>query len=325
MEKRIHDLYNDHILHQAIERFDVEMVAELDGFENFVYAVRRKKKEFILRIGHDLHRDGRMVAGEIEWINYLHHHGVSVPETNPAVAHLPAADGSQFHAVLFEKVKGHPPLHADWVNGLLGRVGGLLGQMNRLARDFVPADPLARRPEWYAEEEGFAEKFLPPSEAKVIEKHNHLVAYLRRLPTPPEAYGMVHQDVHGGNFFVGEDGQITLFDFDDCQYCWFAQDVAMALFYVLPHDCRSEKDRAFARDALKQLLAGYSQQYTLEPRWIAEIPVFLKQREIDLYIAIHRSMDLDNLDPWCTSYMNGRKEKIENDVPYVEIDFKTLE
>jgi hypothetical protein len=34
---------------------------------------------------------------------------------------------------------------------------------------------------------------------------------------------------------------------------------------------------------------------------MAEIPRFLKQREIDLYIAIHRSMDLDHLDAWCAS------------------------
>ena len=46
---------------------------------------------------------------------------------------------------------------------------------------------------------------------------------------------------------------------------------------------------------------------------------FLKLREMDLYIVIHRSLDLDDLDPWCASFMDNRKVKIENDVPYVEL------
>ncbi len=49
--------------------------------------------------------------------------------------------------------------------------------------------------------------------------------------------------------------------------------------------------------------------------------IFLKLREIDLYIAIHRSLDLDDLDPWCASYMKNRREKILNDVPYVDMEF----
>jgi len=53
-----------------------------------------------------------------------------------------------------------------------------------------------------------------------------------------------------------------------------------------------------------------------------QIPYFLKLREMDLYVIIHRSCDLDNLDPWCASFMDNRKYKIENDVPYVALDWE---
>ena len=47
--------------------------------------------------------------------------------------------------------------------------------------------------------------------------------------------------------------------------------------------------------------------------------------EIDLYALIHRSFDVENLDdPWCARYMDGRKEKIENEVPYIEFDWDSL-
>ncbi len=60
--------------------------------------------------------------------------------------------------------------------------------------------------------------------------------------------------------------------------------------------------------------------------WLKEIPHFLKLREIDLYAIIHRSFDVDNLedDPWVANYMRGRKEKIENDVPFIDFAFDRL-
>jgi len=68
-------------------------------------------------------------------------------------------------------------------------------------------------------------------------------------------------------------------------------------------------------------MEGYSRENALDVSWLQQIPYFLKLREIDLYIIIHRSFDINDLDPWCTSYMKNRRQKIENDVPFVDIDF----
>ena len=68
-------------------------------------------------------------------------------------------------------------------------------------------------------------------------------------------------------------------------------------------------------------MEGYRRENTIAPEWLGQIPNFLKMREIDLYIVIHRSFDLDDLDPWCTSFMDNRKYKIENDVPYLMLDW----
>ncbi len=45
---------------------------------------------------------------------------------------------------------------------------------------------------------------------------------------------------------------------------------------------------------------------------------------IDLYILVHRSLDLNDLNPWAASFMNRRALQIEADVPYVDIDFSGL-
>ena len=40
-----------------------------------------------------------------------------------------------------------------------------------------------------------------------------LIGHLEMLPMDRESYGLIHQDAHGGNFFVHE-GRMTLFDFE---------------------------------------------------------------------------------------------------------------
>jgi hypothetical protein len=55
------------------------------------------------------------------------------------------------------------------------------------------------------------------------------------------------------------------------------------------------------------------------------LSTFLKLREIDLYVVIHRSFDVNKVDDlWAARYMKGRKQRIENDVPYIDLDFESL-
>jgi Ser/Thr protein kinase RdoA (MazF antagonist) len=113
-------------------------------------------------------------------------------------------------------------------------------------------------------------------------------------------------------------GRITLFDFDDCTYSWLINDIAIVLFYIV---MGAEDQAAFTKDFMTHFLSGYRAENHLEEKWLIEIPSFLKLREIDLYAVIHRSFDVDNIDhPWVAMFMNNRKERIENDVPFIDFD-----
>jgi hypothetical protein len=58
---------------------------------------------------------------------------------------------------------------------------------------------------------------------------------------------------------------------------------------------------------------------------LAELPYFLKLREIDLFAAILYTMGENPDDEWGRNYMNGRRAKIENEIPYIEYDWDSLE
>jgi Ser/Thr protein kinase RdoA (MazF antagonist) len=325
MEKRIKGRFNDHILRQAMRFFDIEdgHIRLLDGFESFIYEFDRHEASFILRIGHSLRRSENLIRGEVDWTNYLYQGGASVAKAiltidGELVAPIPDNHGGHFLATAFEKADGKPPGNEQWGASLYERYGRLLGRMHALAKTYVPTDPAWKRPEWDDPEMLAIESWLPNSEFLVLDKYRILKSYLDNLPKSRESYGLIHQDAHAGNLFVDDMGRITLFDFDDCTYSWLINDIAIVLFYIV---MGAEDQAAFTKDFMTHFLSGYRAENHLEEKWLIEIPSFLKLREIDLYAVIHRSFDVDDIDhPWVAMFMNNRKERIENDVPFIDFD-----
>jgi len=99
-------------------------------------------------------------------------------------------------------------------------------------------------------------------------------------------------------------------------------DIAIVLFYAA---LGQEDMPQFTREFMTHFLHGYRQENNLDPKWFKEIPYFLKLREIDLYAVIHRSFDVENIkDPWVAYYMRGRKQRIEEDIPFIDFHFEEL-
>jgi Ser/Thr protein kinase RdoA (MazF antagonist) len=202
------------------------------------------------------------------------------------------------------------------------RYGRLIGRIHALTRDYKPANPAWKRPEWDDPEMLDILGWLPESESMVLDKYLNLKAHLDSLPKSKESYGLIHQDAHAGNFFLDDLGRITLFDFDDCTYSWFINDIAIVLFYIV---IGSEDQAAFTKEFMTHFMFGYREESQLDAEWLIEIPSFLKLREIDLYAVIHRSFDVNNINhPWVAMFMKDRKQSIENEVPFIEFDFSSL-
>ncbi len=329
MEKRIKDRYNKAILREAMRRYSIapDRIRLLDGFESFMYEFERDAGEYILRIAHSLRRNEPLIQAEVDWINYLAAGGASVhrailSENDRLVEALDDGQSGQFLATAFVKATGRPPWEVGWSPGLYERYGQLLGRMHALTKGYRGANPARQRPQWDDDIMLDPLPSLPAAEGAVLTKFQALLAYLRSLPRDSQAYGLIHFDAHGGNLFIDDEGTITLFDFDDCCYSWFINDIAIVLFYIVMWQ---PDVPAFTWEFMTHFLRGYRRENRLDPRWLLEIPHFLKLREIDLYAVIHRSFDVDNLDdPWCERYMRGRKERIEDDVPYIDFDFASL-
>ena len=325
VEDQIRERYSQKTLEQALSAYgiDPDHILELDGFESFIYKYQRGEEKGILRVTHSIRRTPEQINGELDWINFLKRGGAGVAKAIPAVngSLLITIDdevGGVFIANIFERARGEPH-QGDWTQEFLLEYGCQLGLMHQLTVGYKPSDPAWKRPEWDDPIHLDVIDFIPPDEIKIKEIYHGLVDETRSLPKDPYSYGLIHQDAHRGNFFVDEKGQITFFDFDDSSYSWFVEDIALALFYGV---MGQEDPTGFTRQFLEGFLPGYYSEFDLDPDWFEKIPLFLKRRELDLYAVIHRSFDLNNLDdPWCRWYMEGRKEKLESGIPYLDFDF----
>jgi Ser/Thr protein kinase RdoA (MazF antagonist) len=329
MDPQIIKRYNDDILSEAMQRYGIRKneIKLLDGFESFMYEFHRPQDgEFILRVSHSGRRTPQMIAGEVDWINYLARGGANVARAilsnrGKLVEAVDDGHGEQFLATAFIKAQGSPSGETQWTAEFVRHYGQVIGRIHALTKDYTPSQPSWRREEWDAPGNLDIEKWMPPSETTALQKFQELMTHLETLPKDRDSYGLIHQDAHGGNFFVHQ-GQITLFDFDDCVYGWFIYDIAMVLFYAAMF---KEDMSAYTLRFMRDFLHGYSLENELDPIWLEELPYFMKLREIDLFAQIHFSFDLEQDNgPWITGYMQGRKERIDAGLPYIDFNWESL-
>lgn len=330
MDPKIVQRYKDEILNEARKRFDIDAdhIHLLDGFESYIYEFSRPDGDYILRIGHSIRRKTEHILGEVDWINYLAEGGAGVSKAIPSaygqlVEFIDDHQGGFFMATAFIKAPGRHPSKTYWNPRLFQAWGKLLGRIHTLSKDYIPSNSSWKRYEWDSAENVQVAEWLPADDGVVLNKFQELMDYLESLPKDRESYGLIHQDAHAGNLYVDSNYDITLFDFDDCVYSWYIYDIAMVLFYsLMGYETNQEQIGTFSR----HFILGYNLENSLDPAWLEEIPFFLKLREIDLYAQINFAFGgFENVeDSWCQNYIQGRKRRIEEDIPYIDYDWTTL-
>lgn len=333
MDSKIIACYNDSILQETMRRYGIakDQIKPLDAFESFIYEFERDGAGYILRIGHSFRKSEALIQGEVDWINYLARGGVSVARAIPSesgqlVEVIDDGQGGQFLATAFVRAVGQPPWDAGWTSERYENYGRLIGRMHALSVDYQPVSAW-KRPEWEAESLNFIEQYLPATEVIAHQEYRSLLEHLSSLPKDKTSYGLVHQDAHQNNFFMDADGAITLFDFDDCAYSWFINDIAIVLFYISmdAEELGFPTVAAFTQEFMTHFLRGYRQAYSLDSKWFKEIPAFLKLRELELYAVVHRDFDVNNInDAWIANFMHDRKSRIDQGMPFIEFDFESL-
>ena len=315
---------------EAARRYGVsiaDLAPMVGGHVTHVYSFTRDGKDYVLRVTPPNEEiDLPATRAILSWMRFLAEGGAAVAtpvhSQNDALIEPVVQAGQTYIAVAFEKapgIRGEELTFDQWTDALFTRLGQTAGRMHALAKGYTPSNVALRRPDWDVAGNCFHPlESLPPSEAIIAEKRARVFEYVQTLPKDDNSYGMIHADLHGGNFFVDvATNTITVFDFDDCAYGWYVMDIAMSVFDMLV--LYPGKDRAaFATRFLRSYLTGYRAENTLDAFWLGQLPHFLKLLEIGVYTQVYAYHDPADTESWVGRFMANRRFRIEHDIPYID-------
>ncbi|PGB03021.1 phosphotransferase enzyme family protein [Bacillus toyonensis] len=292
MEIAVERVFTKEILKRAASLFHVTVGEKpLGDFENYIFKAQDKNDEdYVLRLTHSSHRSKKEVEAELDFLRYVAENGAKVAgplysTSQNLVEEIVAEDGTFFFASLFiyakgEQVKGEGSPY--WGNAYFEAWGKAIGQLHRLTMNYPKTD---YRDTWEEDESSIVNEL---EDEKVKEIAAVLMEEIKALPIERETFGLMHGDIHPGNFHY--DGkELTIFDFDDAAYNYFIHDLAMVLYYsVLFTTWTVEEKTTFARKQLQVLRKGYEYEHRLADSWYESLPLFLRLRDIGLYGTLQK-------------------------------------
>ncbi|SCY79830.1 Ser/Thr protein kinase RdoA involved in Cpx stress response, MazF antagonist [Paenibacillus polysaccharolyticus] len=329
MEKRLKELFTKEVLHEAAQRFNIiqSSLKDLQGFQNFVYFGKSNDESIVLRITHKSHRTEKEIVSEIDFINHLSSHHVSVSKAKTSIhgKFVEAISDGEFYATSFEFSSGRKAKIAEESDLFYQRIGGHAGRVHSFSKTSNLIHHLNRR-QWHEKEFLIHMKeYLPAELSYVMDKYEILKRKLSQLPKNTDSYGMIHGDLNHGNYLNVED-DVVFIDFDEAEYSWFVSDIAIPLFYEIPIPwvVDGKQRLEITKRYYYNFMDGYVKENTIDNAWLKLIPDFINLRQSGVVSAIYRSYNFDNYNNWSDWDKEALKfylNNIEHDIPYIDMDF----
>ena len=332
------------ILEQAIKLFSLEDYdcCEVEGHEggrNRIFICSKDgKKKFVLRISATGDRTENDYLAETEFVRFLAKNEAPVadviPSANGKLVEVLDADGtgaddagtSPVFISLFEYAKGMlladnayryregAPLSEYFFN-----TGKALGKIHALSKNFEPvADH--RRPDYFDKYNmEYLGRLIPDKYSELKSAIAACLETFLALPTDTQSYGLVHFDFSDGNYHIDMDtGAITVFDFDNCLYCWYMFDLANLWLHNegwTRQETDPKKRFVIMQQCFDLQLQGYKTETELPDELQEKLPLFIDMVLIENIVdefecAAREGQELDYED------IEDAAECLINGIPY---------
>ncbi|MBQ3979321.1 MAG: phosphotransferase [Lachnospiraceae bacterium] len=332
------DKKTNNILNQARELYqlngyELQAVAGHEGGRNDIYICSRGgEKKYVLRISATGDRTEEDYLAETEFVHYLAEGGALVADVIPSksgrlverIASENATDKAVTFVSLFEFAKGMllsdngyryregAPLTEYFYN-----IGKTLGAIHRLARKFTPKH---RRADYFDKfNMDYIGQLIPDEYAELKAAIADRIRQFRELPRTSDNYGLVHFDFCDGNYHVDmSNGDVTVFDFDNCCYCWYMFDLA----HLWTHGIgwfMQERDASKRREGMEwyfnHILSGYRSETDVSEEELSRLPLYIDMTIIESVVdefecAAREGEDVDPED------IENEAECLINGIPY---------
>ena len=265
-----------------------------EGGRNQIFVCSKNdEKKFVLRISSTGDRTEKDYLAETEFVHYLAENGApvadAIPSVNGKLVETVEDDGATVFISLFEYARGMllcengyryregAPLEEYFYN-----TGKVLGKIHELSKQFEPTVD-HRRPDYFDKYNmEYINNLIPdaPTIYSVLKKA--IVTRLEKfhkLPTDSQNYGLVHFDYSDGNYHIDmTNGNITVFDFDNCMYCWFMFDLANLYLHGegwFRYESDPSKREAGMKHYFNTILKGYKSETSISDDLLNQLPLFI--------------------------------------------------
>ncbi len=271
--------------------FDADRADVLEQFRissNAIYPFYSGAKLCFLRFAPLEEKSIDSVQAELDFLCYLRGHGLGVAEVVPnlhgeaiSVSHTQWGD---YLAVVFRRVAGAKMEGLAYEQDMYYRYGEALGHLHQLSIGYHPVG--CKRINWEQQldwVEACLRKFR--ASATAFDEARLLRSALSSLPLTAENYGLVHYDYELDNvFYAAEEKLISIIDFDDAVYHWYAMDVERAL-----HNLQEELDGEVVAEAQQAFMQGYLTKMALSEQMLAAFPLFNRYAALYQYARCLRA------------------------------------
>ena len=334
-------------LEQAIKlfslwNFDCREVEGHEGGRNRIFICSKGgEKKFVLRISATGDRRENDYLAEAEFVRYLAENGASVadviPSANGKLVEVIDGDCADSGATgvgsvapvflsLFEYAKGMllaenayryregAPLSEYFFN-----TGKALGKIHALSKKFEPVTA-HHRPDYFDKYNiEYINQLIPNKYSELKSAIAKRLEAFRALPTNTKSYGLVHFDFSDGNYHIDMDtGAITVFDFDNCLYCWYMFDLANLWLHNegwCRHEANPGKRFKLMQQCFDLQLQGYKTETEVPDELLDKLLLFIDMVLIENIVdefecAVREGQELDYED------IEDAAECLINGIPY---------
>jgi Ser/Thr protein kinase RdoA (MazF antagonist) len=148
-----------------------------------------------------------------------------------------------------------------------------------------------------------------------------LLDTLRGLNKDRESYGMIHFDYNDGNYSIDFDnGQITVYDFDNACFAWYMFDLASIWengVGWIQFEPDAAKRKTFMDNYFEVALAGYRSETQMEDSMLDMLPFFIQVNLMEQILGRFEDIGMDGEAPEYDERLSYLIKCMEEDIPYM--------
>lgn len=272
------------------------------GYQNLVFRFQMNRIHYVARLIPIQKRLKELIEGELKFIETLKINQIQTPEVisiNDKNISLVTIDNKSYWLTVFQYIEDKEIDVSDlsqWNVAFFYEWGKSIGELHRISENIGEK---INRPIWLEDEEvNSIPSLLKESEPWLSEVYDEYKSILDSYPKTKKRFGLIHNDLHQGNFFVKAQ-QLIIFDFDDCAYNWFVQDLSASIYHAMWTGSAYHPEWiTFQQEFLNHFLDGYLQIRSLNEADLIQLKLFLQVRELFLYLLFQKTWNKNTLEQW---------------------------